>query len=87
MEKIRCGGSYCEKCKKCISPPRLRKNYQSEWYTICKECEPNILHVTFIPSEDSITTDFKIDFKDIPKLIKHLEYAHENRYETKHETR
>ncbi len=71
-EKIRCGGSFCKSCKRCISPPRLRKNFQSEFWTICDECGPNVLRITFVPREESVKTDFVVAYQDIPKLIQLL---------------
>jgi|ERR1043166_1358484 hypothetical protein len=70
-EKIRCGGSYCESCKKCISPPRLRKNFQPEWWTICDECGPDVVRITYRPLE-GIETDFKVRYDDIPRIINML---------------
>lgn len=68
----RSGGVYCEACKKCISQPRKRKNFQPESWIICDECHPDMFRFTFVPREDSITTDFKINRKDIPALIQLL---------------
>lgn len=72
ITKIRCGGSYCKSCKKCITPPRLRKHYVEEWWTICEECEEDVLRVIFKPREDSLTTDFHIKYEDIPLLMEFL---------------
>jgi len=71
-ERVRSGGHYCEKCKRCISPPRLRKNFCPEWWTICEECGPNVLEVIFVPREGAIKTNFKIEYNDLPALIKLL---------------
>ncbi len=71
-ERVRSGGHYCEKCKRCITPPRLRKNFCPEWWTICDECGPNVLEVTFVPREGAIRTNFKMEYQDIPKLIEML---------------
>lgn len=73
-QKIRCGGQYCEVCKKCIKPPRLRKTYQEDWLTTCEECDVDVLRISFRPREESLMTDFKIKYQDIPLLIKELEY-------------
>ncbi len=76
-EKIRCGGHYCEVCKKCISVPRLRKNYQPDWWTVCQECEYDVISITFLPGEDCLWTDFKVKHKDIPSLIQLLIKSYE----------
>lgn len=83
MVGIKCGGSYCEKCKKCITPPRYRKNPIPEWWTICEECKENVLQVYFFPREDAIRTTFKVQFQDIPKLIQELKDAYERSEFTK----
>jgi hypothetical protein len=72
-QKIRCGGVYCEKCKKCICPPRLRKHYRDEFWMICEECQPTMLRVTYVPTKDSPKTDFVVEYQHIPNLIKLLE--------------
>ncbi len=82
MDKIRSGGAYCTNCKKCITPPRVRKNFQKEWWTICEDCEPDVLKVIFRPCEDAPLTNFNVKFKHIPMLIKELERAF---LESKHE--
>jgi hypothetical protein len=69
VNKIRCGGSYCEVCKRCLSPPKLRKNYIDEWWTICEECEEDVLEIIFKPREESLNTRFKVKYEDIPYLI------------------
>lgn len=73
--KIRCGGSVCELCKKIITPPRLRKIFIPIWYTTCEECEIDVLTVSYRPREDAIMTDFKIKFQDIDGLISTLLHA------------
>lgn len=77
-EKIRCGGHYCKVCKKCLSIPRLRKNYTPDWWTICEECEVDVIRITFVPREDCVKTDFSVTHKDIPKLVKMLIESYEN---------
>lgn len=72
-QKIRCGAHYCEVCKRCIRPPRLRQTYIADWWTVCEECEPDVLTVTFQPREESLRTSFKIKHQDIPLLIKSLQ--------------
>ena len=70
-EKVRCGGHYCEVCKKCTQQPRLRRYIPDYWH-VCEECETDVLHVTFRPREENLMTDFKVKFQDIPLLIRHL---------------
>jgi len=72
-EKIRCGAHYCEICKKCTNPARLRKNFTPDWWHICEECEPDVLEVTFRPRPESLMTNFKIKYQDVKLLIKHLQ--------------
>lgn len=72
MDRERSGGSWCSKCDKCITLPRKRKNFCPPWFTLCDECGVDVLEVTFCPSEDSITTHFKVKYKDINKLIELL---------------
>ena len=71
-EKIRSGAHYCEVCKKCTRPARLRKNFTPDYWHVCEKCETDVLHVTFRPREESLMTDFKVKFQDIPLLIRHL---------------
>lgn len=66
------GGQYCEKCKICIQPPRARKNFCPEYWTLCDKCKENTLHIAFRPSEDSLLTDFYIREEDLPLLIENL---------------
>ena len=72
-QKIRCGAQYCEVCKKCLKPARLRQTYQEDWWTICEECESDVLQVSFKPRQESLMTNFKIKYQDIPFLIKQLQ--------------
>ena len=75
-EKIRCGGHYCEVCKRCLSMPRLRKTFIPDWWTVWKECEVDVIQIDFVPREECVKTSFKVTHKDIPALIKQLEYAY-----------
>lgn len=77
-DKVRCGAHYCEVCKKCIRLPKLRKNYMPDWWTICDECQPDVVEISFRPNEDSLETFFKVKHKDIPGLIENLKRAYEH---------
>ena len=48
-KKIRTGGHYCEVCKKCTYPPRIRKYITAEYWHVCSECESDVLTVDFRP--------------------------------------
>lgn len=85
VEKIRCRGHYCEVCKKCISPPKLRLHFQKDWWTVCDECGPNVVRITFIPREEYVRTDFKVLLQDIPELIRILKRACKTDYIIKNE--
>jgi hypothetical protein len=37
-----------------------------------KERKSDILRVTFRPREESLMTDFRVKYEDVPLLIKHL---------------
>lgn len=74
-EKVRCGGHYCKKCKKCITPPRLIKHFIEDYWTVCDECEENVFRMIFMPREEAIKVDFYIHHQDIPRLIKELQHA------------
>jgi len=75
----RSGGAYCQVCKKCIKPPRARKHFLPEWWTICEECEPDVVRITFVPREESIKTDFRVPHQDIPKLIEILQKTYNSK--------
>ncbi|HEY3526297.1 MAG TPA: hypothetical protein VGK47_08880 [Nitrososphaeraceae archaeon] len=79
-ERIRCGAHYCKICKRCLRLPRKRKNFQPDWHTICAQCGPTILHMTYVPEHEGLETDFFIDFKHIPKLIEELSNAYNQRH-------
>ncbi len=66
------GGQYCQICKRCIKPPRKRKTFLPEYWTVCLECEPDIIDIIFRPRQDAVLTQFKISIYDIPKLIETL---------------
>jgi hypothetical protein len=37
-----------------------------------KECKSDILRVTFRPRKESLMTNFKVKYQDVPLLIKYL---------------
>lgn len=69
MEKIKSGGVYCSQCKKCLAPPRRRKEFRPESFILCDDCDINILRITFRPRYESLLTDFKVKYEDIEGLI------------------
>ncbi len=69
---VRSGGVYCEKCNKCLTYPRKRKNWQPISYIICDECDFDVTEVNFCPNENSIKTNFKVRNDDLHELIYYL---------------
>jgi len=69
---VLCGATYCEKCNKCIQRARKRKHWIPDWYTLCEECQEDVLTVDFCPREESLKTHFKVKFEDVPALVDFL---------------